>query len=176
MKLYHTGTAEIKRPDLSRGRRNADFGQGFYLSPDLDFSRRWASADAVLNEYELDEGGLTIIRFERGEEWFRFIFGNRRGIDGSDADVIIGPIANDTIFDSFGILTSGLLREEDAMKLLMAGPEYIQVALKTEKAAEKLRWIRSEKIGKLDAAVRKAEQERYDAEFSAILNDILNRE
>ena len=66
MKLYHTGREEIRNPDIRRGRKNADFGQGFYLSPDRDFSYRWAGADAVINEYELDEGGLLIHRFNRG--------------------------------------------------------------------------------------------------------------
>ena len=51
MKLYHTSTLEIRKPDLYRGRKNADFGQGFYLTPDWEFSRRWATGDAVINEY-----------------------------------------------------------------------------------------------------------------------------
>ena len=29
-------------PDITIGRKNADFGQGFYLTDDLDFTRRWA--------------------------------------------------------------------------------------------------------------------------------------
>ena len=42
MRLYHTSNVEIRLPDIRRGRKNADFGQGFYLTPDLDFARRWA--------------------------------------------------------------------------------------------------------------------------------------
>ncbi len=34
------------------------------------------------------------------------------------SDVIIGPFANDTIFDAPGIITSGYLKPEDAMKRL----------------------------------------------------------
>ena len=51
MKLYHTSTLEIRKPDLYRGRKNADFGQGFYLTPDWEFCRRWATGNAVINEY-----------------------------------------------------------------------------------------------------------------------------
>ena len=40
--LYHTGFQEIREPDLTIGRKNADFGQGFYLTSDKDFSERWA--------------------------------------------------------------------------------------------------------------------------------------
>ena len=40
MKLYHTSTLEIPLPDIHHGRINADFGQGFYLTPDADFTYR----------------------------------------------------------------------------------------------------------------------------------------
>ena len=42
MKLYHTGTLVIHEPDVHYGRKNADFGQGFYLTPDREFACRWA--------------------------------------------------------------------------------------------------------------------------------------
>ncbi|MBQ3385478.1 MAG: hypothetical protein IJG59_09775 [Erysipelotrichaceae bacterium] len=44
------------------------------------------------------------------------MFHNRRLQDELNADVIIGPIANDTIFDTLGILTSGYLSSEEALK------------------------------------------------------------
>lgn len=173
MRLYHTGSAEIRSPELHRGRKNADFGQGFYLTPDMDFACRWAGPDAVVNEYELDETGLLIHRFSRSEDWFRYIFRNRRAVDGLSADVVIGPIANDTIFETFGIISSGFLKPADAMKLLMIGPEYVQAAVKTEKAVRQLRWVRSESIAGLDPQHRKAEQSEYDAVFTKVLQEIL---
>ena len=173
MKLYHTGREEIRDPDIRRGRKNADFGQGFYLSPDRDFSYRWAGADAVINEYELDESGLLIHRFNRDEDWFSYIFQNRRARDDLSVDVMIGPIANDTIFETFGIISSGFLKPEDALKLLLVGPEYTQVAIKTEKAAGRLKWIRSDRITGMAADRRKAEQDAYDVSFSRILQEIV---
>ena len=173
MRLYHTSNVEIREPDITRGRKNADFGQGFYLTPDMDFARRRARTEAVVNEYEFDESGLQIHRFSRDEEWFRYIFRNRRVIDGLTADVVFGPIANDTIFETFGVISSGFLKAEDAMKLLMIGPEYTQVAIKTEKAVKQLQWIRTEKITKPDAAVQKAELKEYDAAFGKVLEEIL---
>ena len=176
MKLYHTGKTEIRDPDIHYGRKNADFGQGFYLTPDMEFANRWAGREAVLNEYELDEKGLVVHRFERSEEWFRYIFHNRRVTDSLTADLVIGPIANDTIFETFGVISSGFLKPADAMKLLMIGPEYTQVAVKTEKAAGQLRWIRSERIEKPDAELRRAEQSRYDLEFAKALAEIVGEE
>ncbi len=173
MKLYHTGREEVRNPDIRRGRKNADFGQGFYLSPDREFASRWAGPDAVMNEYELDESGLLIHRFRRDEEWFSYIFRNRRARDELSADVVIGPIANDTIFETFGIISSGYLKPADALKLLMVGPEYTQVVIKTEKAASRLKWIQSDGIARMETDRRKAEQEAYDASLAQILKEIL---
>lgn len=174
MKLYHTGKEEIRDPDIRRGRKNADFGQGFYLSPDRDFSYRWAGANAVINEYELDESGLLIHRFNRNEDWYSYIFHNRRARDDLSVDVVIGPIANDTIFETFGIISSGFLKPEDALKLLLVGPEFTQVAIKTEKAASQLKWIQAGRIARLESGLRKAEQDAYDASFARILQEIVS--
>ena len=86
---------------------------------------------------------------------------------------MVGPIANDTIFETFGVISSGFLKPEDAMKLLMIGPEFTQIAIKTEKAVRQLHWIRSEKITRIGAEQRKAEQDAYDAAFAEVLKQIL---
>lgn len=172
MKLYHTSDREIRNPDIHIGRQNADFGWGFYLTPDKEFTYRWASDNAVVNEYELDEEGLDIHVYARSVDWFQYIFHNRRFEDGLNSDVVIGPIANDTIFDTLGIITSGYLKPEDALKLLMIGPEYTQLAIKTEKALAQLRWIKSEHIHRLDKATLKFEQEAYQEAFVAELERI----
>ena len=173
MILYHTSGQEIQKPDIHHGRKNADFGWGFYLTPDREFTYRWARENAVVNEYELDEAGLLIHRFSRDLDWFQYIYHNRRLQDGISADVIIGPISNDTIFDTLGVISSGFLKPEDAMKLLMIGPEYTQVAIKTEKATAQLRWIRSEKIERMDKEKLKAEQDAYQEKFSRELAEIV---
>ena len=176
MILYHTSDREIRNPDIHYGRKNADFGWGFYLTPDREFTYRWARDNTVVNEYELDVEGLEVHRFARDVGWFQYIFNNRRVKDGLSADVVIGPIANDTIFDTLGIMSSGYLKPEDALKLLMIGPEYTQVAVKTEKAAKQLRWIRSERIERMDAAQQKAEQDAYQEQFALELEAILDAE
>ncbi|MBR2258647.1 MAG: DUF3990 domain-containing protein [Blautia sp.] len=172
MKLYHTSDRIIQNPDIYRGRANADFGQGFYLTPDRDFTYRWAAANAVVNEYELKEDSLDIFRFQRSVEWFEYIFHNRRREDRLKYDVIIGPIANDTIFDTMGIISSGFLSPEDALKLLLIGPEYTQAAVKSEQAARNLRWIGAEKISRIDEEIRKKEEKEFQKEFAKVMEEI----
>lgn len=134
---------------------------------------RWAGENVVVNEYELDECDLTIHRFDRDTDWFRYIFNKRRLQDDLEADGIIGPIANDTIFDTLGIISSGYLKPVDAIKLLMIGPEYTQVAIKTKKAANQLRWIGSERIERIAKDDLKAEQDTFQEAFGAELGKIV---
>ena len=56
MHLYHTGTTPIPSPDIHHGRVNADFGQGFYLTPDADFTYRWARKNAIVNRIREGNG------------------------------------------------------------------------------------------------------------------------
>lgn len=179
--LFHAGFSIVKEPDVSIGRKNADFGQGFYLTSDEEFARRWArerkGEQTIINTYLLDTDNLAVHRFARNEEWFDYIFGNRNfHPDELSADVIIGPIANDTIYDTFGIITSGFLKREDALRLLLIGPEYEQIALKTGKAAKQLKWTGAEVLHpdtiagyrKLVASEEKEYQELFAEEMGRI--------
>lgn len=181
--LYHTGFEEIRKPDVHYGRKNADFGQGFYMSLDRSFSERWAKerkgSSTIVNTYELNMEGLLVKHFVRDEEWFDCIFSNRNGRPDplSGYDVIVGPIANDTIYNVFGITTSGVLNREQAGELLRIGPEYTQVVIKTEKAAEQLTWkssevLDSERIAIMQATVQK-EQEEYQVLFAKKMEELI---
>ena len=170
MKLYHTGFTIIDKPDVHYGRANADFGQGFYVTDDYEFACRWAKERRnmipIVNEYECDFTGLKVHEFERTHEWFNYIFRNRRfKPDEIDADVIIGPIANDTIYDTMGIITSGLIPDDDALRLLLIGPEYHQIVLKSDEAGRRLQWLDSHTIPPDDFAkyreIVRREEEAY---------------
>lgn len=180
--LFHTGFQVIEKPDITIGRRNADFGQGFYLSENEEFSRRWArqrkGLTTYLNTYKLDTSRLNIKRLTGDEEWFGYICANRANKPDAfaDYDVVIGPIANDTIYDTWGIITSGLLKEDQALRLLMTGPVYEQTAIKTEKAASLLQFTGAVKVNREEIAiyretVRKEEQLFQDA-LVKLLGDI----
>ena len=172
MILYHTGFAEIKTPDIYYGRKNADFGQGFYLTPDLEFSEHWAKErngfKTFHNVYELDTDGLKIKHLSRNREWFDYISANRHLKTDvfADYDIIIGPIANDTIYDVLGVTTSGFLDPEALTR-------------NQQKAASKLEW-KSAKILDSDtiASFREAllrEEKEYQKLFAAEFDRITDR-
>ena len=80
--LFHTGYAEIRDPDIRYGRKNADFGQGFYLSDSDEFAGKWMRErkDAIIhiNAYKLNLSGLNVLCFTRDRDWLDYILRTAR--------------------------------------------------------------------------------------------------
>ena len=87
--------------------------------------------------------------------------------------MVIGPIANDTIFDTFGIITSGVLAPKESMQLLMIGPKYEQIALKSEKAAAQLKWLGRCVLSKDEVARYRAVVEAEQAEYQKLFAEAM---
>jgi hypothetical protein len=181
IKVYHSSYVSIPEPDVKYGRKNADFGQGFYMSDSLDFALRWSrprkGRTIIINCYELHTAGLNILRLERDDKWFEYIYSNRylKPDLYPEADVIIGPIANDTIFDTMGIFTSGYLSKEDVLPLMKLGPEYRQTVLKTEKASGQLKWVKSIEVPDSEATKYENELKREETEYLLALSDAMEK-
>ncbi len=182
MRLFHAGYRQIEHPDVHYGRKNADFGQGFYLSDSEEFAGRWTpqrkGETVFINVYDFDPKGLNIVRLSRDETWLNCISQNRVGRDPyPDADVLIGPIANDTIFDTLGILTSGLIAPSQALRLFSVGPCYTQIALKSKRAEAALRFVDaytpSEEALSAFAEAQRRDAEGYMNALSEALSDVL---
>lgn len=181
--LFHTGFQIIQDPDIRRGRQNADFGQGFYLSDNEAFSKRWARVNkdtpVYLNRYEMDYEGLDIKHFARNQEWFDYIFNNRAGRpdDLKEYDIIIGPIANDTLYDTGGIITSGLINRKQAFQMLSVGPCYEQIVIKTDRARQALRFADATEISESEVegyrAIVREEEQRFLEESAKVLTKLL---
>lgn len=104
---------------------------------------------------------------ERCGEWSDYIFDNRalKPDKLAEYDAIFAPIANDTLYETMGIITSGYLSRKEALELLLVGGEYRQLVIKSDKAAAALRWLGSEELPHEDIrrykAVSKREEEEY---------------
>ena len=63
MKLYHGSTVTVKNPSLRLGRKNTDFGKGFYTTTDFDQAARWArirsqragTESSIVTVFEIDD-------------------------------------------------------------------------------------------------------------------------
>lgn len=70
MRLYHSSSVVVERPDLEHFRKYLDFGRGFYLTSILEQAQRYGERfkrrgkDAWLNIYEFscDETEWNIFR------------------------------------------------------------------------------------------------------------------
>ena len=135
------------------------------------------NAQTFVNRYELHTDDLQIKRFERDEDWFHYIFSNRRRLPDAlqTFDVIIGPIANDALFNTFGILTSGMLGDAVAMALLQLGPAYTQVVLKTERAKEALRFLGAATLDHDTLAANKMRLAAEEAAFQTLFSETMQR-
>ena len=112
--LYHGSNVEIKQIDLSLSRKGKDFGCGFYLNANkqqamemaLRTANRMRTGSPVVSAFEFDnsilhQDRLNIKLFDDySVEWAEFILMNRKNLSDSPAhkyDIVIGPIANDTV-------------------------------------------------------------------------------
>mgnify|MGYP001005370655 CR=1 FL=1 len=92
MRVYHGATAEIRFPLVHVGRRDLDFGKGFYVTPIMEQASSWACRPANkhkehwLNVYDIDYNAV-ISEFRSktfhsyNEEWLDFILSCRQGED-----------------------------------------------------------------------------------------------
>ncbi len=114
MKLFHGSNINIEQIDFSKSKIGKDFGCGFYLSAHREQAQEMAEKKAeqtgqgtpIVNEYEFDEtvlnnGSLSVLCFEGyTREWAEFVLLNRKNRTRTSShsyDIVIGPIANDTV-------------------------------------------------------------------------------
>ncbi len=122
MIVYHGSIAKIEHPLVDIGRKNLDFGQGFYVTDILDQATLWASrlaerkgTPAIVNVYELNiERVQQQFRYfcfgAYDEQWLQFILDCRQGGEGwRQYDVIEGGVANDRVIDTIEAYMAGLM-------------------------------------------------------------------
>jgi len=158
-RLYHGSNVAIEQIDLSRSKRGKDFGQGFYLNASPDQAMAMAvrttrflnDGQPMLSCFEFDEDeanelGLTIKIFpDYSEEWAEFVVMNRKNdsdIPAHPYDIVIGPIADDTVGVQIrrymmGYLSASALVEE----LKFRGDHAVQYFFGTPRAVKLLKRI-----------------------------------
>lgn len=126
--VYHGGTEKVELPICKFGRRNLDFGQGFYITDLRKQAVDWATLVAdrrklppILNRYRLNRDAIlkearckVFTAYDR--DWLQFIVASRRGEPVADNyDYIEGGVANDRVVDTVNLYMAGLMDEETAL-------------------------------------------------------------
>lgn len=155
MILYHGSNMAIDRIDLGKCRPYKDFGKGFYLTDIRHQAERMAArtvkmfkGEPTLTAFEFDlenavTVGLKIKTFKSpDEEWARFVMSNRDinvPQPCHDYDIVIGPVADDTIARLLRMFSENFISEEQLVKELTFSQVTSQYFFHTEVAINMLK-------------------------------------
>ena len=159
MNLFHGSYIEIPKPKIIRPVRLLDFGTGFYTTTDKEQAVKLTGKfislgkNRIINIYEYNEAdaidNLSIQQFEKPDtEWLRYVIANRSGKGKNcDFDIVIGPVANDRVYDVVESFELGDYSEDEALRRLLAFRLTNQIVFKTEKSLLYLKYFGFEHVG-----------------------------
>ena len=163
--LYHGSFASVPSPLASVGRRELDFGPGFYVTSIREQAERWAkrvcvvraSGTPMISIYEFDETaiptGVRRLHLEHYDrEWLDFITSSRRGEEPwKGYDIIEGGVANDQVIDTVEDYYSGRITAEQAIGQLRFAMPTHQMCISSQAVIDRcLRFVATEAVEKGD--------------------------
>lgn len=194
--IYHGSKQIIEIPIFGEGRKNNDFGLGFYCTESNELAKEWAVSslrDGFSNRYTLDTEYLNILRLNSPDftvlNWMAVLVQHRLfsiktpvarrakaymienfGINVNAYDLITGYRADDSYFDfAESFLNNGITVEQlaRAMRLGKLGE---QIVIKSKFAFSKIRYEGFE-IAEKDAyyILRKARNDDANQTYLNIL-------
>jgi len=129
--LYHGSYLEVSQPLAKAGRKNLDFGHGFYLTIIKEQAEAWAriiasrkgrSIEPVVSVFQFDEekakaDGIRFKVFNAYDiEWLDYVVDCRKGKDVSNNfDAVEGGVANDNVIDTVEDYEKGVITAEQAL-------------------------------------------------------------
>jgi len=161
MKLFHGGILTIEKPVILESQRLLDFGNGFYTTSNQNQAERWAcvkkkrfekKSKAIVTIYQISKElfanqNYIIKEFVKADEqWLDFIIANRKGEISHNYDIVIGPVANDTLYATITLYESGILNKEETIKRLKVHNLYDQVSFHNNKVLKELFFFDSYEI------------------------------
>jgi len=157
MKVYHGSCVVVSKPEIRVGDRYLDFGYGFYTTINEEQAIKWTEKQknrkganiGYVSMYDFDigkaESELKIIRFDKADkEWLDFVFANRKGQCQEIYDIVIGPVADDGVYEVIRFYEIGVYDLEETLKRLKVEELYNQVLFHTEKSLTYLKFIGTE--------------------------------
>lgn len=154
MIVYHGSNVIVSEPKLVHQNRFLDFGFGFYTTTNkvqaIGFAdkvtRRRREGTKCVSIYEIDESKAfseaLYCACKPDEAWLNYVSDNRSGnYTGDNYDFIFGPVANDDVYTTFTLYTTGVLTKEQTLEALKIKKLYDQHVLSSEKALSYLKFI-----------------------------------
>ena len=197
--VYHGSKQIVDIPTFGLGRKNNDFGLGFYCTESSDLAKEWAVSslsDGFANRYTLDTEYLNILNLNSPDytilNWIAVLVQHRLfsiktpvarrakqylvehfGINVNAYDLITGYRADDSYFDYAEAFLNNAITVEQLSHAMQLGKLGEQIVIKSKFAFSKIKYEGFETAEKdLYYVLRKAR----DDEANQTYLDILEKE
>ena len=164
--IYHGSSQVVDTPTFGLGRRNNDFGMGFYCTESNDLAKEWAVSslrNGFSNRYTLDTEYLKILNLNSPDytilNWIAVLIEHRLfsiktpiarrakqyliehfGINVNAYDLITGYRADDSYFDFAEAFLNNTITVEQLSRAMRLGKLGEQIVLKSKFAFSKIRY------------------------------------
>lgn len=164
--IYHGSKQIVEVPTFGAGRKNNDFGLGFYCTESLELAKEWAVSslqNGFANRYTLDTEYLNILNLNTPEytilNWMAVLVEHRLfsiktpvarkakqyliehfGINVNAYDLITGYRADDSYFDYAEAFLNNAITLEQLSMAMQLGRLGEQVVIKSKFAFSKIRF------------------------------------
>ncbi|MEI8271599.1 MAG: DUF3990 domain-containing protein [Paludibacter sp.] len=156
MRIYHGSTEVIQHPTILDSQRLLDFGKGFYTTTNLEQARKWAlikqrrignDAKSFVTEYEFDDNLLQSEQYKvkvfnfADEHWLDFVVNNRKMNDAHSFDIVMGAVANDTLYKTLSLFETGILTKQETISRLKVHTLYDQISFHNIELMNEIKFI-----------------------------------
>ncbi len=164
--IYHGSKQIVEVPTFGAGRKNNDFGLGFYCTESLELAKEWAVSslqNGFANRYTLDTEYLNILNLNTPEytilNWMAVLVEHRLfsiktpvarrakqyliehfGINVNAYDLITGYRADDSYFDYAEAFLNNAITLEQLSMAMQLGRFGEQIVIKSKFAFSKIRF------------------------------------
>lgn len=194
IQLYHGSPKIVPHPCLGGGKKNNDYGSGFYCTRELSMAYEWAKPGlepGFANTYVLNPEGLSTLYLNKSPyhilNWLAVLLQNRSfflpdGIakesrdyilseflpDYENYDLIVGLRADDSYFAFAKSFLNGGISLAQLAQSMKLGKMGEQTVLKSHRAFEALLFLGAVEVPDEFAARRQARDEAARAGFAKI--------
>jgi len=196
--VYHGSKQIVEIPTFGLGRKNNDFGLGFYCTESIDLAKEWAVSslsNGFANRYTLDTEYLNILNLNSQVytilNWMAVLVAHRLfsiktpvarrakqyliehfGVNVNNFDLIIGYRADDSYFDYAEAFLNNAITVEQLFRAMQLGKLGEQIVIKSKFAFSKIKYEGFEVAEKdLYYVLRKARDDKANQTYLDILEE-----
>ena len=196
--IYHGSSQIVDTPTFGLGRKNNDFGLGFYCTQSNDLAKEWAVSslrDGFSNRYTLNTEYLRILNLNCSDytilNWIAVLVEHRLfsiktpiarrakryltehfGVNVNAYDLVLGYRADDSYFDFAEAFLNNAITVEQLSRAMRLGKLGEQIVLKSQFAFDRIKYEGFEPAEKKRYyVVRKARNDEANQTYLDILEE-----